>query len=308
MSGQSSAPASRRTRAAALVAGGALVVGGVGYTLASWTDTEWVFGGNGTGGPGIGTSTFEVEQNVTAALDSGWTQAEENPGQEMTFGLDGIALSPGDATYAGVRLRTVAGSIAGDVRMAAAETATGVTTSDPGELLWQALQVRVATTADGVPCGATAFTTGTVIADGPLASTEPPRARRSRRTPVRSRRTASRCRSRPRRRCPPGSRSTHCRDGPRRRHGCSQPPRGDRGRSGAGQRGSGLDRRCTPSRRAAPPASRRRRRGGGRRCPLRRVVGRRHDDGAVARGRDHRVDEPDDPRRGGRRVRADRSG
>ncbi|MCM3506609.1 acyl-CoA dehydrogenase [Curtobacterium sp. ODYSSEY 48 V2] len=171
MSGQSSAPASRRTRAAALVAGGALVVGGVGYTLASWTDTEWVFGGNGTGGPGIGTSTFEVEQNVTAALDSGWTQAEENPGQEMTFGLDGIALSPGDATYAGVRLRTVAGSIAGDVRMAAAETATGVTTSDPGELLWQALQVRVATTADGVPCGATAFTTGTVIADGPLAST-----------------------------------------------------------------------------------------------------------------------------------------
>lgn len=171
MSGQSSAPASRRTRVAALVAGGALVVGGVGYTLASWTDTEWVFGGNGTGGPGIGTSTFEVEQNVTGDLASGWTQAEDAPGQEMTFTLDAVALSPGDATYAGVRLRTVAGSIAGDVRMAEAEAAGGVTATDPGELLWQALQVRVAATAAGVPCGATAFTTGTVIADGPLAST-----------------------------------------------------------------------------------------------------------------------------------------
>lgn len=123
MSGQSSAPASRRTRVAALVAGGALVVGGVGYTLASWTDTEWVFGGNGTGGPGIGTSTFEVEQNVTGDLASGWTQAEDAPGQEMTFTPDAIALSPGDTTYASVTLRTTEQSIAGNVELLAAVSA-----------------------------------------------------------------------------------------------------------------------------------------------------------------------------------------
>lgn len=168
MSGQSSAPASRRTRVAALVAGGALVVGGVGYTLASWTDTEWVFGGNGTGGPGIATSTFEVEQNVTGALDTGWTQAEDAPGQEMTFTPDAIALSPGDATYASVVLRTTQDSIAGNVELREAVAAD----SDPaaGQLLWNALDVRIAATAQGAPCNVSTFTAGTVIASGPLAT------------------------------------------------------------------------------------------------------------------------------------------
>lgn len=169
MSGQSSAPASRRTKVAALVAGGALVVGGVGYTLASWTDTEWVFGGNGNGGPGVGTSTFEVEQNVTG-LPAGWTQAETDPGQEMTFTADAIALSPGDATYAGVTLRTVAGSVAGNVEVQPAVRAAGVAAVDAGDLLWDALQVRVAATAAGVPCDAAAFTATTIVATGPLAT------------------------------------------------------------------------------------------------------------------------------------------
>ncbi len=164
MSGQSSAPASRRTKVAALVAGGALVVGGVGYTLASWTDTEWVFGGNGNGGPGVGTSTFEVEQNVTG-LPAGWTQAETDPGQEMTFTADAIALSPGDATYAGVTLRTVAGSVAGNVEVQPAVRAAGVAAVDAGDLLWDALQVRVAATAAGVPCDAAAFTATTIVRD-----------------------------------------------------------------------------------------------------------------------------------------------
>ncbi|KTR43300.1 hypothetical protein NS263_00495 [Curtobacterium oceanosedimentum] len=171
MSGQSSAPASRRTRVAALVAGGALVVGGVGYTLASWTDTEWVFGGNGTGGPGIATSTFEVEQNVTGALDTGWTQAEDAPGQEMTFTPDAIALSPGDSTYASVVLRTTQDSIAGNVKLLKAESVEVISDpTTPGQLLWNALDVRVAATAQGAPCNVSTFTAGTVIASGPLAT------------------------------------------------------------------------------------------------------------------------------------------
>ncbi|MDM7887515.1 acyl-CoA dehydrogenase [Curtobacterium sp. RHCJP20] len=172
MSGQSSAPASRRTRVAALVAGGALVVGGVGYTLASWTDSEWVFGGNGTGGPGIATSTFEVEQNVTGALDAGWTQAETAPGQEMTFTPDAIALSPGDTTYASVVLRTTEKSIAGDVELQKAVSAVLLAPTAPEALLWDALDVRVAATAQGAPCNGSTFTAGTVIASGPLATSE----------------------------------------------------------------------------------------------------------------------------------------
>ncbi len=110
----------------------------------------------------------------------------------------------GDATYAGVRLRTVAGSIAGDVRMAAAETATG----------GDDLRPRRAALASPAGPRRDDGRRRPVRCDGlhhrhrhrrrALASTEPPRARRSRRTPVRSRRTASRCRSRPRRRCPRG--------------------------------------------------------------------------------------------------------
>ncbi|QCR44406.1 acyl-CoA dehydrogenase [Curtobacterium sp. SGAir0471] len=170
MSGQSSAPASRRTKVAALVAGGALVVGGVGYTLASWTDTEWVFGGNGTGGPGIATSTFEVEQNVTGALDTGWTQAETAPGQEMTFTPDAIALSPGDTTYASVVLRTTQDSIAGTVRLSAVRSMPVASGPANAGLLWEALDVRVAATAPQTACAASTFATATVVADGPLAT------------------------------------------------------------------------------------------------------------------------------------------
>lgn len=166
--------ARRRTKAFALAAGGALVVGGLGYTLASWTDTEWVFGGNGSGGGGVGTSGFEVEQNVVAPFaDADFTSKETNPGQGLGFTLDALALSPGTVTYAPVALRTTAASIAGDVALRAAVPADGVTVTDTDQTLWDALRVRVATTTGTTAaCDATAFATPTdVIADGPLGST-----------------------------------------------------------------------------------------------------------------------------------------
>lgn len=163
-----------RNRVLALAAGGVLVVGGLGYTLASWTDTEWVFGGNGSGGPGVGTSGFEVEQNVTAPFAAaGFTSDESNPGQALGFTVDALALSPGTATYAPVALRTTAGSVAGDVALRAAVPADGVTVTDADQALWDALRVRVATTTDtAAACDASAFSTpGDVIADGPLGTT-----------------------------------------------------------------------------------------------------------------------------------------
>lgn len=164
----------RRNRVFALAAGGVLVIGGAGYTLASWTDTEWVFGGNGSGGPGVGTSGFAVEQNVTAPFAAaGFTSDDTNPGQALRFTVDALALSPGTATYAPVALRTTDDSIAGDVALQAAVPASGVTVADADDVLWNALQVRVAaTTSTTAPCDATAFATpANVIADGPLATT-----------------------------------------------------------------------------------------------------------------------------------------
>ena len=160
----------------ALAAGGAVLCIGVSATLAAWTDSEWVFGGNGAGGPGIGTSTFEVEQNTVAPFADGtWTHQEENPGGELSFGLAALALTPGEAVYAPMALRTAADSVAGTVTLQSAVGAAGVTADDPGGLLFDALQVRVATDADPFTCAASAFAGGAedpaVIADGALSTT-----------------------------------------------------------------------------------------------------------------------------------------
>lgn len=158
----------------ALGAGVAALTLGITATVAAWTDNEWVFGSNAAGdGPGIGTSTFEVQQNTDPAFaDLAWTDEEENPGGGLTFGIDALALTPGDAVYAPVALRTTSTSVAGDVTLQPAVEATGITTNDPADLLWDALDVRVATHDAAFTCDADAFAGGpaTVIADGALSA------------------------------------------------------------------------------------------------------------------------------------------
>jgi hypothetical protein len=171
-------PRPRRLRKiAALAAGGALVVGGLGYTVAAWTDSEWVYAGDGSGGPGIGTGTFEVQQSVTSPYTAGFADFEANPGQAMLFTPGSQTLSPGESVYAGVALRTTATTtVPADVQVRAAVPATGVTVADAGGSLFSALTVRVATvavsgTGAAPTCTATAFTAPTTIGTGPLAST-----------------------------------------------------------------------------------------------------------------------------------------
>ncbi|RWZ58490.1 acyl-CoA dehydrogenase [Labedella populi] len=171
-----STTASRRHKIFAVLAGGTLVGVAVTATLAAWNDTEWVFGGNGSGGPGIGTSTFEVEQNtVVPFAAAGFVNEESNPGGEMIFGIDGLSLAPGDLLYAPVALRTSADSVAGDVLLQPAVAADGPASDDPAGLLFGALEVRVATDDAAFTCDASAFAgvTGgpTLIADGLLAAT-----------------------------------------------------------------------------------------------------------------------------------------
>lgn len=171
---------SLRTRKIAVLAAGVLVVGlGATYTLASWTDSEWVFGGakGNPNTPGIGTSTFNVQQNTSTDLSTGWVDEPDNPGGALTFGLDALSLAPGDTIFAPVSLRTVAGSVAGNVTLQRAVTASGVTTNDTNGALWDAIRATVYTSnaASAPSCSSADFDSADwddrVIDDQVLATT-----------------------------------------------------------------------------------------------------------------------------------------
>ncbi|MBA8815676.1 putative ribosomally synthesized peptide with SipW-like signal peptide [Microbacterium halimionae] len=152
----------RRRRILALAAGVGVLGLGATATFAAWTDSEWIFGGNGADAVGVATSTFEVEQSIDGAT---WVQEEAAPGNEVTFSPNALALTPGDATYSGVALRTTSDSITGTLALnpALAATAAQVTgVNDTDDLLFDALLVRVATVelqpGDPIPtCEAATF-------------------------------------------------------------------------------------------------------------------------------------------------------
>lgn len=162
-----------RRKVMAIAAGGLVLGVGASVTLAAWTDTEWVFGGNGTGGLGIGTSTFEVEQ-ATDEEFAEFENLENNPGGEIVFTPDALDLTPGDVVYASVALRTASESLAGQVLLQPAVAAAGIgnpAVDDPGNVLAGALDLRVATDDAPITCGPGAFGAGaTIIVDGPLAT------------------------------------------------------------------------------------------------------------------------------------------
>ncbi|MCP2638135.1 SipW-dependent-type signal peptide-containing protein [Microbacterium sp. HD4P20] len=142
----------RRRRILAVLAGGLVLGVGGTMTLASWTDSEWVWGG-ADGGPGIGTSEFVVLQNTLSPANgdvaTGWVEEPDNPGGELVFspltvGDDILALTPGETFYAPVALKTSDTSIAGTVDLLGAVAAAGVTVDDAGDLLWDNLGARVA--------------------------------------------------------------------------------------------------------------------------------------------------------------------
>lgn len=144
---------SSKKRKIAAIAAGVLVIGiGATYTLASWTDSEWVWGGTGNT-PGVGTSKFEVQQNVTAPfndLAANWANRENNPGGGLTFTTGALALAPNTTIYAPVALRTITQSAGATVTLQKAVTATltppySAATSDPNTDLWKSIKVSVYT-------------------------------------------------------------------------------------------------------------------------------------------------------------------
>lgn len=157
-----------RDRVMAVLAGGLVLGVGGSLTLAAWQDEEWVFGGtNGGTAPGLGTTSFEVQQDARStytAAGASWADFESNPGDELTFTTGALVLDPGKVVYAPVALSTTPASIAGTLVLRPAVPAVGITVNDPGDLLWSALVVSVravASTAnvDGPVCGPATFLT-----------------------------------------------------------------------------------------------------------------------------------------------------
>ena len=117
-----SAPVRRRGKIRAILAGCAVLGFGAAVTLAAWTDTEWVFGGGEGDGDPIGTSSFEVQQNLWdgAGGAANFVDRESLPGGQLRFAPGALALTPGDTITAAMQLRTITGSDPGEVTLAGA--------------------------------------------------------------------------------------------------------------------------------------------------------------------------------------------
>lgn len=133
----------------ALSAAGLVLVAGATVTsLAAWTDTEWIFGGAGADPGLIGTSSFNVQQNVTADATS-WTDRETRPGGRIDFSAEASSLVPGETVYAFVRLRTASGSDAADLTLNAEAPLEG-----SSQLLYSALTYQAGRVSGPQACNA----------------------------------------------------------------------------------------------------------------------------------------------------------
>ena len=156
-----------RGKVFALLSGGLIIGLGATATLASWNDSEWVFGGVDSTTSGVTLSSFEVQQN----RGSGWGDFETSPGGALTIVAPATGLTPGDAAYTQVSLRTTSASVAGDLTLQAATTAPTPTYAATDTDAWAAVRLRVVvTTGTPAACDATAFTAGATYVVGTFAS------------------------------------------------------------------------------------------------------------------------------------------
>jgi predicted ribosomally synthesized peptide with SipW-like signal peptide len=169
----------KRQKTMAVLAAGLVLGLGATVTLAVWNDSEFVTGGvDNTGDgipdiPGVGTSVFEVQQNVSSPyVDGAFANRETNPGGALTFTAGALALTPGDVVYAPVSLTTTGTSVAAtSLALAGSVPATGIATTDPDDLLYDTLGLRVVvrTSADAaIPadCDEDAFLAGATFVVG----------------------------------------------------------------------------------------------------------------------------------------------
>ena len=101
----------KATKVRAILAAGLVLGIGAAFTLAAWTDDEWVFGQSGNGG-GPGTKTYHMEQNTwsDATGVASWSDQGTQDGGALTFSVNADNLVPGRTVYAPMQLRAAAGS------------------------------------------------------------------------------------------------------------------------------------------------------------------------------------------------------
>lgn len=180
----------KATKVRALLAGGLVLGVGAAFTLAAWTDNEWIFGTSGDD-LGPGTRTFHMEQNTFSNTNGtgadAWSDKPNMPTAPdstvdgaLTFGAISTNLKPGDTAYAPMQLRAAAGSEALVATLAeAVRLGDGVVGSDTNAnsvALYNALTYRAVQGVTPANCAAGTLTGGTDIvgsaaAGVPLATT-----------------------------------------------------------------------------------------------------------------------------------------
>lgn len=148
----------RWQRVRALLAGGLVLGIGATVTLASWTDTEWVFGGTGSSGddPPVGTSQFNVVQNTHDG--SGFTDRESPNGGALAFSAAAADMSPGVTVHAPLQLAADIGSVGGSLVLMGAAAGSGTS-----QALFDALTYEVRTGVAQADCNPTGITSGNAL-------------------------------------------------------------------------------------------------------------------------------------------------
>lgn len=161
-----------------MLAGGLVLGVGAAFTLAAWTDNEWVFGSTGAAdGPGNpGTGIYQMQQNTFTGAASAalWSDQETANGGALTFSVGAKDLKPGATVYAPMQLRAVAGS-----KAMLATLAEGVQAANPSPVnhagLYAALVYQAKSGVAKADCTAAGMAAagGTVLvpANSPLTTT-----------------------------------------------------------------------------------------------------------------------------------------
>lgn len=150
-----STSAPRPGKIRAILASGLVLGVGAAFTLAAWTDNEWVFGGAGPGDDTPGTKTYAMEQNtVVPFAEASWTDEPEANGGRLDFSINAASMLPGDTVYAPFQLRAKAGSEALTVALAEARQADPAAEPTNSTALYSALVYRAWVGLDAANCTA----------------------------------------------------------------------------------------------------------------------------------------------------------
>lgn len=162
----------RSGKVRAILASGLVLGVGAAFTLAAWTDDEWVFGGAGPNNT-PGTKIYAMQQNTVAPfLDASWTDEPKANGGRLDFTVNAANMLPGDTVYAPFQLRAVAGSEALTVSLTEARQADKPAVGKANSTaLYTAMTYQAWVGLDAANCSAAGVKTGVPVlvpADSPL--------------------------------------------------------------------------------------------------------------------------------------------